>query len=73
MREFGKQFFSNYVYICIYNNKKTAELFDRDFDSKRIINAIEIQYHERIVKEKALLIFDKIQEAPKVLESLKYF
>ena len=73
MKEFGKQYFSNYVYISFYNNKKTSELFEFDFDTKRIISALEVQYHTSIKPKETLLIFDEIQEAPKVLEALKYF
>ncbi len=73
MKEFGKQCFSNFVYISFYNNKKTSQLFEADFDTKRIINALEVQYKAKINPEETLLIFDEIQEAPKVLEALKYF
>lgn len=73
MKEFGRQYFSNFVYISFYNNKKTAQLFDLDFDTQRIITALEVQYHTTIRPQETLLIFDEIQEAPKVLESLKYF
>lgn len=73
MKEFGKQYFSNFVYISFYNNKKTAQLFNADFDTKRIINDLEVQYKTNITPKETLLIFDEIQEAPKVLESLKYF
>ena len=73
MKEFGKQYFSNHVYISFYNNTKIAKLFEPDFDTKRIINSLEVQYHTEINPNETLLIFDEIQEAPKVLESLKYF
>ena len=73
MKEFGKQYFSNYIYISFYNNKKTAQLFDSDFDTKRIISALEVQYHVEIKPKETLLILDEVQEAPKVLEALKYF
>ena len=73
MKEFGRQFFSSSIYISFYNNTKTARLFDSDFDTERIIRALEVQYHSTIRPGETLLIFDEIQMAPKVLESLKYF
>ncbi len=73
MKEFGRQFFSNFVYISFYNNTKTARLFESDFDTERIIRSLEVQNHVTIKPGETLLIFDEIQKAPKVLESLKYF
>lgn len=73
MKEFGKNCFSSFVYISFYNNKKTARLFGSDYDADRIIKALEVQYHMAIKPNETLLIFDEIQEAPGVLESLKYF
>lgn len=73
MKEFGRQFFSNFVYISFYNNTKTARLFESDFDTERIIRSLEVQNHVTIRPGETLLIFDEIQKAPKVLESLKYF
>lgn len=73
MKEFGKSCFTNYVYISFYNNRKTAALFESDYDTKRIIQALEVQEHCSIEPQKTLIIFDEVQNAPKVLESLKYF
>jgi len=73
MKEFGKKCFSSFVYISFYNNRKTAQLFDDDFNTRRIINALEVLNHTAISPDDTLIIFDEIQEAPRVLESLKYF
>ena len=73
MREFGKRYFDSVVYISFYNNNKISQIFETDYDIKRIINALEIELHVNIVPGVTLLIFDEIQYAPKVLESLKYF
>lgn len=73
MKEFGKRCFKNAVYISFYNNKRIAGLFEDDYDSKRIIGDIEIMLDVKINPDDTLLIFDEIQSAPKVVESLKYF
>ena len=73
MKEFGKKYFDNYVYISFYNNKQISSLFEQDYNVKRIINSIEIELHTKIEPNKTLIIFDEIQSATKVLESLKYF
>ena len=73
MKEFGKNEFANTVYISFYNNKRIADIFERDYDIHRIINALEVELHVTINIEDSLLIFDEVQNAPRVVESLKYF
>ena len=73
MKEFGSLFFHEYVYISFYNNSRLSSVFEDDYDVKRIINAIEINKHIKITPGETLLIFDEVQYAPKVVESLKYF
>lgn len=73
MKEFGKLCYQKTLYVSFYNNRRTSQLFEADYDAKRILEALEILYHVSISPDDTLLIFDEIQEAPKVLESLKYF
>lgn len=73
MKEFGKQSYANTVYVSFYNNKRLAEVFDADYDVKRILNAIEVILHVKIDPEDTLLLFDEVQAAPRVVEALKYF
>lgn len=49
------------------------EVFESDFDIQRIIMNLNIESGVSITPEDTLIILDEIQEAPKVLESLKYF
>lgn len=73
LKEFGRQCYEKTLYISFYNNRRTAQIFEQDFDVKRIMSALEIQYKVKINPSDTLLIFDEVQEAPKILESLKYF
>ncbi len=73
MKEFGSLYFKNFVYISFYNNSRMSSVFEEDYDVKRIINAIEVNQHVKIIPKETLLIFDEVQTAPKVVESLKYF
>ena len=73
MKEFGKTCYKNTVYMSFYNNRKIAEIFERDYDTKRILNALEIELHVSIEPEDTLIIFDEVQSALRVVESLKYF
>lgn len=73
MKEFGKLYFENTAYISFYNNKTAAAIFERDYDAGRILEGIQTLTREKIVPGKTLIIFDEIQDAPRVIEALKYF
>lgn len=73
MKEFGKQEYTNTVYINFDSNSRMAELFSADLDITRILRGIEIYTGKKINSEDTLIIFDEVQEVPKALSSLKYF
>ena len=73
MKEFGKTYFKKVAYVTFYNNQRMKQVFDADYDIDRIIMNINIETHTEVTPEDTLIIFDEIQEAPKALESLKYF
>lgn len=73
MKEFGKQAYSDTVYINFDSNSQMAKLFDGDMDIERLIMGIELYSGHKINPENCLLIFDEVQEVPKALASLKYF
>lgn len=73
MKEFGKRCFQNVVYINFDNNPRMKNVFEEDFDIKRILSALKIEHGKNFSAENTLLIFDEIQEVPKALACLKYF
>ena len=73
MKEFGRLYFENTAYISFYNNKTAAALYERDYNAVRILEGIQALTHEKITSGETLIIFDEIQDAPRVIESLKYF
>ena len=73
MQEFGKRFFKKIAYINFENNPQMKEVFDLDFDVSRLLLAIQISSGITIDASDTLILFDEIQEAPRVLTSLKYF
>ncbi|MFQ8843272.1 MAG: AAA family ATPase [Clostridium fessum] len=62
MKEFGARFYENTVYINFDNNKAMKDVFDLDFDLKRILSAIKIEYGKSFQAENTLIIFDEIQK-----------
>ena len=73
MKEFGRQYFSKVAYVSFFNNQRMQRVFDDDYDIERIIMNINIETHVEVTPEDTLIILDEIQEAPRALESLKYF
>lgn len=73
MKEFGKNEYAKIAYISFYNNDRMNTVFDMDFDVDRIIMNLNIESGVTITPNDTLIILDEIQNAPKALESLKYF
>ena len=73
MKEFGRQYFKKVAYVTFYNNQRMKRVFDDDYDIGRILMNINIETKLEVTPGDTLIIFDEIQEAPRALESLKYF
>ena len=73
MKEFVRQAYGDTVYINFDSNARMAELFASDLDTKRLVLGLELYAGRKIDPEKALLIFDEVQEVPRALAALKYF
>lgn len=72
MKKFGRRYFKQFAYISFDNNESAKQVFELDFDIKRIISALKIASGTNI-DEETLIILDEIQEAPKAMTALKYF
>ena len=73
LKEFGQ---TNYPDVAYFNFEETPSLsnvFERDFDVKRIIIELGLFRGKTILPGETLVIFDEIQECGKALTSLKYF
>lgn len=73
MKEFGRQAYTNTVYINFDSNSKMADLFAADLDTDRLLLGLELYAGHKIDASNTLLIFDEVQEVPRALASLKYF
>lgn len=73
MKEFGKLYYTDTVYINFDSNSRMAELFASDLDTNRLIMGLELYSGKKIDCDHTLLIFDEVQEVPRALSSLKYF
>ena len=73
MKEFGKQFYQQTVYVNFDSNKQMKDLFTASLDIEKIIMGLEIYSDTSISSENTLIVFDEVQEVPEALKSLKYF
>jgi hypothetical protein len=73
MKEFGRKYYKHTAYISFYNNSRMKQVFETDYDIKRIMAAVSIEAGFTVDKDNTLIIFDEIQNAPKAFEALKYF
>lgn len=73
MKHFGATYFENMAYVDFYRNERMKELFNGDFEIRRLIEGLQAETHERISPDKTLIVFDEVQEVPLAISSLKYF
>lgn len=73
VEEFAKECFDNYVYVNFESAENMSGVFDYDFDVKRIITELEIQFKTKITAGNTLVFFDEIQECPRAITAMKYF
>ena len=73
LKKFGKENYSNVAYLSCDANANIFDIFNSDFDTKRIIRAISAETGEEIIPGETLIILDEIQEVPRAIQSLKYF
>lgn len=73
IKEFGRNEFSNMVYVNCADEPFAKLLFQRDLKPDRILMEIAINTNQRIVAGKTLVVFDEIQESPNGISALKYF
>lgn len=73
MKEFGQNYYDNYVYFNFDEEDELKSIFETNKNPHRIIELLSMISDEKIEPEKALIIFDEIQECPEALNTLKYF
>ena len=73
LKEFGKNEYDNLVYVNCHEDERIQKLFLPDLNVGRIMLSLQAITQERIVPGRTLIFIDEIQEAPRGLDSLKYF
>jgi len=73
INEFGKNEYSNFVYLNFEQNPELKTLFEGNLNPKNIIENISLYLGKKITSENTLIFFDEIQVSDAALTSLKYF
>lgn len=73
LQEFGERHFAQTAYVNCDGNRQLDLIFSQDFNVERIVLSLSALLHMNITPADTLIIFDEVQENPRVLASLKYF
>ena len=74
VREFGKAFYDNVVYLDLRANRTIHKVFDGNFDVNQMVMSITASVPSaRFITGRTLLILDEIQDCPNARSSLKYW
>ena len=74
VKEFGKSYYENVVYLDLRSNKAVQKAFEGNFDvDKMVLSITAVESSARFVPGKTLLILDEIQDCPDARSSLKYW
>ena len=73
LREFGRRCYENTAYFNFDENEEYRQFFETTKDVGRILQNLMMTGGQRIVPEKTLIIFDEVQDCPKVINAMKYF
>ncbi len=73
VKEFARLHYKNIAYFNFEEQQYLKNLFEQDYDVKRILSAIGAATHVQCVAGETLIFLDEIQEAHNGLTALKYF
>ncbi len=74
VKEFGKAYYKNVVYLDLRAGKKYHSAFEGSFDVDEMVLAISAAEPQAVfIQNETLLILDEIQDCPNVRSSLKYW
>ena len=73
LKEFGRQYYENTAYFNFDENEEYRQFFETTKDVERILQNLMLAGGQKIFPGKTLIIFDEVQDCPKVINSMKYF
>ena len=70
LKEFGKHYYENTAYFNFDENEEYKQFFETTKDIDRILQNLMLASGQKILPEKTLIIFDEVQDCPKVINSM---
>ena len=71
LKEFGNRCYENTAYFNFDENEEYKQFFETSKDVNRILQNLMFASGQSIKPEKTLIIFDEVQDCPKVINSVK--
>ncbi len=73
LKEIGRKYYENTAYFNFDENEEYKQFFETAKDVDRILQNLMLASNQKISPEITLIIFDEVQDCPKVINSMKYF
>lgn len=73
LKEFGKRYCENTTHFNFDENEEYKQFFETTNDVERILQNLMLASSQKILPEKTLIIFDEVQDCPKIINAMKYF
>lgn len=73
LKEFGNLYFESSAYFNFEENPTLAEVFEKDYDTDRIVFELGLHNRKTIDPQNTLIILDEIQECGRAITAMKYF
>ena len=73
LKEFGKRCYESCAYFNFEENEALKTVFEKDYDTSRILFELGLYFGQTIKPDKTLLILDEIQECDRAITAMKYF
>ena len=73
LKEFGRRYYENVAYFNFDEQEEYQQFFETTKNVDRILQNLMLASGQTIHPEKTLIIFDEVQDCPKVINTMKYF
>ena len=70
LKEFGRRYYDNTAYFNFDEHEEYKQFFETTKDVDRLLQNLMLASGQKITPEKTLIIFDEVQDCPKVINSL---
>ncbi len=73
LKQFGKRYYEDTAYFNFEETEALKAVFEKDYDTKRIVFELGLHCGKTIQPGTTLLFFDEIQECGRAITAMKYF